>query len=176
MPHVTLIRKLLAIATLATGVVATPAGATAAPAGDAAAASGAKKQVFKTGRYVGKSRNGNPISFTVKSNGRSGQIRNLTAVVTTECWNDFNHDDTPDQLPASITGLRGRVSHEGTVEVFYSPDEDTEYVVDGILSNGRARLTVVVGGWWDATGVPTASGPYQCDNWGTRYTARRVRR
>lgn len=172
----TFIRKLLAIAIVATAAIAIPAGATAAPAGNAAAASGPEEQVFKTGRYVGKSRSGNPISFRVKSKGRSARIRNLTAVVATECWNDFNHDNVPDQLAASITGLRGKLSREGTVEVFYSPDEDTEYVVDGTLSKGRAQLQVVVGGWWDATGVPTASGPYQCDNWGTRYTARRVRR
>jgi hypothetical protein len=155
----------VAVASLVAGLGAAPA----SDGGDAAAKPGGKV------KYKGKSKAGYPIQFTlVERNGRQ-RIKRLAVDVVTECWADHNDDGASDEVVARIGGLSGKVYRDGTIEVFYAPNEDTEYVVDGTLSeSGKARMNVVVGGYFSADGVPDA-GALECDNWGTIYKAKQRR-
>jgi hypothetical protein len=146
--------------------------ATTAAAGD----SGKRGQGVKSGHYTGQSNAGLPVSFDVVRNGSRAKIENLAVDVDTECWNDADHDGVSDRLVAHITGLKGSVSRSGEVDVYYAPDDDTEYVVEGTIKGGDARLLVTAGGSWDTAGNPSPAGPLQCDNWGTRYKAGKNRR
>jgi hypothetical protein len=147
-------------------LVAGLAGAPASDGGSAAAKPGGKV------KYRGTSKAGYPIKFTlVERNGRQ-RIKRLSVDVVTECWADQDDNGVSDQVVAQIDGLSGKVYRDGTIEVFYAPNEDTEYVVDGTLSDtGKARMNVVVGGYFSAEGVPDG-GSLECDNWGTIYKAR----
>ncbi len=89
----------------------------------------------------------------------------------TECWSDIDDDGIPDRIVAHITKLTGKVLPNGALEVYYAPDDDTEYLVEGTLKKRKAKLNVVVGGRFGADGIPNA-GELECDNWGTRYKAK----
>jgi hypothetical protein len=141
-----------------------------------AGGSGKRAEGVKAGHYTGKSNAGHSISFDVVRNGSRAKIEDLAVDVDTECWNDADRDGVSDRLLAHVTGLRGSVSRSGEVDVYYAPDDDTEYVVEGTIKGGDAKLLVTVGGSWDAAGNPSPAGPLQCDNWGTRYKAGKNRR
>ena len=127
----------------------------------------------KAGHYDGKSNAGNAISFDVVRNGSKTRVENLSADVKTECWADSDQDGVSDTLVAHVSNLSGKITRAGELDVFYAPDEDTEYVVQGSIVDGLAKLNVIVGGNWDAAGMPNTAGPFACDNWGTRYKAER---
>ena len=130
----------------------------------------AKKQ---TVRYRGHSKAGQPIRFRVVTKGAKSRIKGLAVDVITECWADLNGDGVADKLVAHITKLSGKLSSTGVVDVYYAPDDDTEYVVEGTLRGRVAKLNVIVGGRFGPDGTPNG-GDIECDNWGTRYKAHRV--
>lgn len=144
--------------------------ASGALAGDS---SGSGKEKVKTGHYVGKSASERPISFDVVKAGKKVRIENLAIDVETECWSDLDLDGLSDILIAHVFDLAGKVTGAGEVDIFYSPDDDTEYVVQGTIKKGTARLSAVIGGSWDYYGLHNPAGPLQCDNWGETYTATR---
>jgi hypothetical protein len=124
-------------------------------------------------RYSGTSKKGQPISFRLVTKAGKTKVTHLNVDVLTTCWADLDHDGFQDQIVAHITGLHGQLTAEGQVSVYYSPDEDTEYVVEGKLTGTRAHLNVIAGGRFGPDGIPNA-GDIDCDNWGTRYTAKRA--
>lgn len=152
---------LVAALTLTAGVALAPA---AGPDGDKASA---KSKV----RYSGTAKNGQPISFRVVTKAGKSRIKGLAVDVVTECWADLNDDGLEDNVVAHITKLHGKVSRQGLVEVYYAPDDDTEYVVEGKIVGKVAKLNVIVGGRFSPEGIPNA-GNLDCDNWGTRYKAK----
>jgi hypothetical protein len=138
------------------------------PAGSERAQSAGGKQVVK---YRGKSKAGLPIRFRVVFKKGKGQVKGLAVDVMTECWSDIDDDGIPDRIVAHIRKLKGRVLPNGALEVYYAPDDDTEYLVEGTLKKRKAKLNVVVGGRFGPDGIPNA-GDLECDNWGTRYKAK----
>ena len=124
--------------------------------------------------YRGKSKNGQPISFQLVRKGSRARVTNLAVDVVTECWADQNMDGVQDKVVAHITELGGSVSSEGEVDVYFAPDDDTEYVVEGTITGAKAKLNVIVGGRFGPDGTPNA-GSLDCDNWGTRYKAKQRR-
>ena len=152
------------LVSVAVGIGGDPPGA----AGAQAAGEGKQKV-----RYKGKSRSGQPIRFTVVERQGRARITKLSVDVVAECWADADFDGNADKIVAHISGLDGKVSRDGLVEVYYAPDDDTEYLVDGVLGGKgeAARLNVVVGGYFSADGVPNG-GALECDNWGAIYKAK----
>ena len=122
------------------------------------------------GHYAGSNSIGREISFDVVSSGDGFGIRNLAVDADTECWDDYDGDGAQDTLLTHITGLEGKVQ-EGMVDVYYAPDEDTEFSIDGKISGSAASVDVWVGGFFDADGTPNPYGLYECDNWGEPYEA-----
>jgi hypothetical protein len=127
-----------------------------------------------TVKFAGQSKNGQPISFRVVTKGGKSKIKGLAVNVVTECWADLNGDGVEDKVVAQIRKLSGRLSRDGVVDVYYAPDDDTEYLVEGKLKGRTAKLNVVVGGRFSSDGIPNG-GDLDCDNWGTRYKATRQR-
>ena len=159
--------------TLAITALALLSASIAASGALAGNSSGSGKPTVKTGHYEGASAAGRPIAFDVAKAGKRVRLENLAIDVETECWSDVNLDGLADTLIAHVFDLAGKVTGAGEVEVFYSPDDDTEYVVEGTIKKGVARLNAVIGGSWDYYGMHSAAGPLQCDNWGETYTATR---
>ena len=122
-------------------------------------------------RYSGTSEAGLPISFRVVT--KDGRTKIMRARRRRAHRVLVRHQPRriQDQLVAHITKLRGKVFPDGTLEVYYAPDDDTEYLVEGTLKKRKAKLNVVVGGRFGADGIPNA-GDFDCDNWGTRYQAK----
>jgi hypothetical protein len=154
-------------------VAATAVLAVSISAAGATAGGSGKTPRIKSGHYEGKDSAGHPISFDVVRNGARAKVQNLAVDVNTECWSDLNHDGLSDRLLAHVSGLDGGIYRTGEVDVYYAPDDDTEYVVEGTIEKGIAKLYVTVGGSWDEAGMPSPLGPLQCDNWGARYKAAR---
>jgi hypothetical protein len=127
------------------------------------------------GHYKGKNSAGRAMSFDVVGRPSKRKIRNFAVDVDTECWNDFNHDGQSDRLLAHITGFKARLKKNGSFEIYYAPDDDTEFQFSGRVADGRAKVNVIVGGTFDADGTPDLAGPYQCDSWGAKYRARTKR-
>lgn len=63
------------------------------------------------------------------------------------------------------------VDPDGYFEIDYTPDDDTEYYVEGTIEDGEAELYVEVGGFFGLDGIPLAAGPLECDSWGEDYFA-----
>ena len=124
--------------------------------------------------FAGQSKAGQPISFRVVTKDGRSRIKGLAVDVVTECWADLNGDGVEDKIVAQIRKLSGRLSRDGVVDVYYAPDDDTEYLVEGKLKGRTAKLNVVVGGRFSSDGIPNG-GDLDCDNWGTRYKATRQR-
>jgi hypothetical protein len=112
------------------------------------------------------------MSFDV-TGGPKPAIENFAVDVDTECWNDFNHDGDSDILVAHITGFGGHIHKDGSFDIYYAPDDDTEFEFSGRIDNGKAKVSVIVGGTFDASGAPNLVGAYQCDSWGDTYRAKR---
>jgi len=159
-------------AILAAAVLLLSISASAAFAGHGSHASGHSAAKKIKGHYTGASAAGHAISFDVKGHGSKLAVENLAVDVDTECWDDFDQDGAPDTLIAHVPSLDGNL-RDGVLDIYFAPDDDTEYVVEGKIVKGKARLNVVVGGFWDANGFPSLSGPFQCDNWGDVYKAKR---
>jgi hypothetical protein len=126
------------------------------------------------GHYVGANDVGRAVSFDIVRDGDLAAVDNFAADVDTDCWDDLDGDGYSDTLLTHVGGLSGKVDASGAIDVYYAPDDDTEYSVDGRLADGQATMDVVVGGYWDRNGNPSFVGPYQCDSWGSDYTATRV--
>ena len=129
-----------------------------------------------SGHYTGKGEDGGlPISFDVGFDQHSGSLRisNLAFQTDTECDDDLDGDGEYDELVAKISGLEGEVDSDGEFEIDYSPDDDTDYYVEGTLEDGQADIYLEVGGYFAADGTPRASGPNECDSYGEDYTAQR---
>jgi hypothetical protein len=138
--------------------------------GGAGSGGGGDETDAETGHYAGSDAAGNPISFDVVDSGGGQAVRNLAVDADTECWDDYDGDGQSDTLLVHVGGLEGKLV-EGAVDVYYAPDEDTEYSVDGPIEDGRATLDVWVGGKFEAGGFPSATGPFECDGWGVTYVA-----
>jgi hypothetical protein len=158
----------LALALVMAGTAGARAPAPGKPEANAPAAA------KRTANYRGQAKNGQPISFRVVTKGGKSRIKGLAVDVVTECWADLNDDGIEDKIVAHITKLHGKVSRSGEVDVYYAPDDDTEYIVEGTLINNKAKLNVIVGGRFSPDGIPNA-GDLDCDNWGTRYKAKPAR-
>jgi len=124
------------------------------------------------GRYVGTGPNGNPISFDVVAYGQDIRIENLAVDVTAECFDEVTGDDS--EIVTHVTGISGRVAKDGTFWISYTPDDDTEHDFEGEIADGKAELDVMIGGYFDAAGIPNAAGPFACDSFGDPYSAARV--
>jgi hypothetical protein len=127
-----------------------------------------------TGHYSGTGDDGGrPISFDVAYDRGEGAlaVKNLSFQSDTECWMDLDGDGEDDNLVAKIDGLSGEVDADGYFEIDVTPDDDTEYYVEGTLEDGEADLYLEVGGFFAADGTPQADGPLECDSWGEDYFA-----
>ena len=160
----------IAAAVLSLALVGGSALASAAPN---AASKGAKKNRQDQGPLRGLQLRGPPISFDVAGSKSGLTVENFAVDVDTECWSDANHDGESDVLLAHITGFGAKVKKDGTFEIYYAPDDDTEFVFDGVLNKGKAKVNVIVGGTFDADGTPSLVGAFQCDSWGDVYNAKR---
>jgi hypothetical protein len=126
------------------------------------------------GHYAGAGDTGGlPISFDVALNRADDvlEVRNMGFETDTECWGDLDGDGQDDTLVAKISGLSGEIDLDGNFEIDYTPDEDTEFYVQGAIVDGEAEMYVEVGGFFDPSGVPQAGGPLECDSWGEDYFA-----
>lgn len=127
-----------------------------------------------SGHYAGVGEDGGlPISFDVGYDKGEGAlvVRGLSFETETECWNDGDGDGVDDSLVARVAGLGGEVDPDGYFEIAYTPDEDSEFYVEGILDGGDADLYVEVGGFFADDGTPLTGGPLECDSWGEDYFA-----
>lgn len=128
------------------------------------------------GHYVGSGQTGGrPINFDVGFDSKEGSIAisNMAFETDTECWQDLDGDGADDTLVARISGLQGEVDPDGAFSVSYTPDDDTEFYVDGTLRDGAATMDIAVGGFFATDGTPQAGGPLECDSFGETYTASR---
>ena len=132
---------------------------------------GKKRTTKIKGHYEGQNNAGQAMSFDVV--GSKPTIENFAVDVDTECWNDFDNDGQSDALLAHITDFSGNLKKDGSFDIYYAPDDDTEFEFSGTLSKGKANVDVIVGGTFDADGSPNLVGVYQCDSWGDTYRAKR---
>jgi hypothetical protein len=137
-----------------------------------AAAKGKKRSTKLKGHYDGANNAGRAMSFDV-TGGPKPTIKNFAVDVDTECWNDFNDDGESDTLVVHITGFGGHIHSDGSFDIYYAPDDDTEFEFSGTVSKGKATVDVIVGGTFNLAGVPDLVGAYQCDSWGDTYRAKR---
>jgi hypothetical protein len=152
-------------------VIALVLAAGAALAADSPDPAAGKQRASKLlGQYKGHNGRGRPISFVVS--GAKPAVENLSVDVDVECWNDYDDDGNSDTLIAHITGFHGRVKKDGTFDIYYAPDDDTEFEFTGKIDDGKAKVNALVGGTFNADGTPSPAGAYQCDSWGARYRAK----
>lgn len=127
-----------------------------------------------TGHYAGTGNSGgHPISFDVSLNKGTLEISNLSVQTEAECWQDFDNDGNDDVIVAQVDGLSGKVEDNGSFYIDVTPDEDNWYTVSGTLRDGKAKMDVLVGGFWGLDGRPMSNGPYECESWGEGYSASR---
>ncbi len=122
------------------------------------------------GHYAGTNDAGRAISFDLVRQGDGVDVLNTVVDVDTECWDDYDGDGLTDVLLVHVGALTGNVK-QGHLDVFYAPDDDTEFSIEGPIENGQAVLDVVVGGLFNATGIPNVVGEFECDSWGSTYIA-----
>lgn len=125
------------------------------------------------GHYSGTAANGLPIGFDVVATGESVRVENLAVDVQADCFDATDPAGEELSMTTHIAGMSGRVASDGTFYIDYAPDDETEYEFDGALADAEAKVDVVIGGYFDAAGNPSASGPYYCDSWGDLYDAGR---
>ena len=123
-----------------------------------AAATSARRAAERAGgklvqRYRGTSKAGLPISFRVVTKKGKAKVKGLAVDVMTECWSDIDDDGIPDRIVAHITKLTGSLLPNGALEVYYAPDDDTEYLVEGTLASARRSSTSSS----EAASAPTGS-------------------
>ena len=163
-----MVRFTTAVTTTLTALGLLAAIAVAAPADSATA--GKQRASKLVGHYRGHNRGGRSVSFDVT--GVKPKIKNFSIAVDVECWNDFDNDGQSDRLVAQITGFKGKVRKDGGFDIYYAPDDDTEFEFSGTLNKGKANVDVIVGGTFNADGTPNLVGAYQCDSWGDTYHAK----
>jgi hypothetical protein len=134
------------------------------------AAKGQPRASKLVGQYKGHNKRGRSISFAVS--GSKPTVENLSVDVDVECWNDYDNDGNSDTLIAHITGFRGHLKKNGSFDIYYAPDDDTEFEFTGKIDDGKAKVTALVGGTFNADGTPSPTGAYQCDSWGVSYRAK----
>ena len=161
----------IAAAVLSLALVGGSALASAAPND---ASKGAKKTTKIKGHYEGSNSAGHAMSFDVEGSKSNLTLENFAVDVDTECWSDANNDGESDVLLAHITGFGAKVKKDGSFDIYYAPDDDTEFEFNGVISKGKAKVNVIVGGTFEADGTPSLIGPYQCDSWGESYNAKRA--
>jgi hypothetical protein len=159
----------LAAAVLSLSLVA---GAAVASGSDGSAAKGKKRTTRIKGHYEGASNAGRTMSFDV-TGGPHPAIENFAVDVDVECWNDVNDDGESDTIVAHITGFGGHIHKDSSFDIYYAPDDDTEFEFSGTVAKGKATVDVIVGGTFDLAGTPDMVGGYQCDSWGDTYRAKR---
>jgi hypothetical protein len=132
------------------------------------------------GHYTGMGEDGGlPISFDVAYDPKAGgfEISNMAFDTSTDCY-DAEGLDLPDPLVVHVSGLSGEVDSDGAFEIDYTPDEDTDYYVEGELADGEASMDLEVGGYFLFDGTPLFGGPdpdaLECDSWGETYDASRA--
>jgi hypothetical protein len=146
----------------------------------AALDAGTSPEVRSTeGHYTGAGEDGGlPISFDVAYDPESGgfRISDMAFDTSTDCY-DAEGLDLPDPLVVHISGLGGEVGSDGSFEIDYAPDEDTDYYVEGELGDGEATMDLEVDGYFLLDGTPLFGGPdpdaLECDSWGETYDATR---
>ena len=131
---------------------------------------GKKRTTKVKGHYAGTNSAGRSMSFDVTGS-KKFQIENFAVDVDTECWNDFDGDDQSDQLLTHITGFSGNVKKDGSFDIYYAPDDDTEFEFDGTIANGQTAVDVLAGGHFNPDGTPNLVGIFECDSWGDTYSA-----
>lgn len=127
------------------------------------------------GHYTGSgTHDGLPVSFDVSfdpARPDALQISNLSFQTRAECWEDLDDDGNDDVIDATVSGLGGEIDSDGDFYIDETPDEDSEYEVEGNLRDGQATMEITVGGRWATDGTPMTGGPLECDSWGEGYTA-----
>jgi hypothetical protein len=123
------------------------------------------------GHYSGANATGRPISFDVVNGPDGPAIANFAVDVDTECWGDYNGDGLDDNLLVHVTGFSGKIDEDGDYDIYYAPDDDTEFEFDGTIANGQTAVDVVAGGHFNPDGTPNLVGTYECDSWGDTYSA-----
>ena len=89
------------------------------------------------GHYRGHNQGGRSVSFDVA--GAKPKIKNFSIAVDVECWNGDDNDGQSDRLLAQITGFHGKVKKDGSFDIYYAPDDDTEFQFSGVLKRARRR-------------------------------------
>lgn len=126
------------------------------------------------GHYSGTNATGRQVSFDVVNGPLGPVIANFAVDVDTECWGDYDGDGRSDNLLTHITGFSGKIATDGSYDIYYAPDEDTEFEFDGTIAHGATAVDVTVGGHFNPDGTPNLVGPYECDSWGDTYAAARA--
>ena len=123
------------------------------------------------GHYSGANGAGRQVSFDVVNGPDGPAIANFAVDVDTECWGDYDGDGLDDNLLAHVTGFSGKIDDDGDYDIYYAPDEDTEFEFDGTISGGATAVDVLVGGHFNSDGTPNLVGLFECDSWGDTYAA-----
>ncbi len=123
------------------------------------------------GHYSGANATGRRVSFDVVNGADGPAIANFAVDADTECWGDYNGDGLDDNLLVHVTGYSGEIDEDGRYDIYYAPDDDTEFEFDGTIANGQTAVDVLVGGHFNPDGIPNLAGTYECDSWGDTYSA-----
>lgn len=131
---------------------------------------------IKAGHYEGASRAGHPVAFDITMEDGRAKVTNFDIAVATRCewWGSPADDPGIRRHVVAIPDLNGRVNREGTLTVYETPDDDTEYDVFGSTRRRTAQLSVYVQGPFSVAGLPDPTSPLLCDNWEATYSAKRV--
>ena len=135
------------------------------------AGSGSSLESSDYGHYSGANAAGRPVSFDVVDSATGPVIANFAVDVDTECWDDYNGDGADDTLLVHIAGFGGKIADDGSFDIYYAPDDDTEFEFDGTIADGETAVDVVAGGHFNSDGTPNMTGSYECDSWGDTYSA-----
>ena len=125
------------------------------------------------GHYAGANAAGRAVSFDVVKGSEIDTIENFAVDVDTECWGDYDHDGADDALLVHVNGFGDEIAEDGSFDIYYAPDEDTEFEFSGTIRNGQVAVDVTVGGHFNPDGTPNVLGAYECDSWGDTYNAAR---
>ena len=123
------------------------------------------------GHYSGANATGRRVSFDVVNGPDGPAIANFAVDVDTECWGDYNGDGLDDNLLVHVTGFGGEIDEDGSYDIYYAPDDDTEFEFDGTIANGQTAVDVLAGGHFNPDGIPNLVGTFECDSWGDTYAA-----
>jgi hypothetical protein len=135
---------------------------------------GASLKPSDYGHYTGANGVGRPVSFDVVGGSGGATIQNFAVDVDTECWGDYNGDGASDTLLVHIAGYGDDIKEDGSFDIYYAPDEDTEFEFTGTIAGGHVDIDVTVGGHFNPDGTPNLVGSHECDSWGDTYSAARA--